>query len=95
MIEAMEFPTPEERRTYPLDCTVCMGPVIEDVVTLTYPVSRGSTSVRVITGVPEGTCKQCGETYLLAETVEEIDRILATPPEREDKHPVWSYAHGA
>ncbi len=71
-----------------------MGPVIEDVVTLTYPVSRGSTSVRVITGVPGELANSAARFTSWAETAE-IDRILATPPEREDKHPVWSYAHGA
>ncbi|MBA2726253.1 MAG: type II toxin-antitoxin system MqsA family antitoxin [Actinobacteria bacterium] len=95
MIDPMEFPQPDERKTYPPDCTVCMGTVAEDVVTLTYPVSRGSSAVQVVTGVTGGVCKQCGEIYLLAETVEEIDRILASPPEREETHPVWSYAHGA
>ena len=95
MIDRMKFPQPDERKTYPQDCTVCMGPVVEELVTLTYPVSRGSSAVQVVTGVPGGACKQCGEIYLLAETVEEIDRILASPPERQETHPVWSYAHGA
>jgi YgiT-type zinc finger domain-containing protein len=72
-----------------------MGPVGEQQVTLTYPVSRGSSAVQVVEGVPGGVCKQCGAIYLLAETVEEVDRLLASPPEREETHPVWSYAHGA
>lgn len=91
----MKFPEPPERKTYPHDCTVCIGTIVEDVVTLTYPVSRGSSSVQVVTGVPAGVCQQCGEMYLLAETVEDVDRILASPPERQETHPVWSYAHGA
>lgn len=95
MIEDMQFPDASERKTYPSECTVCLGPVVEEPATLTYPVSRGSSQVQVVTDVPAGVCKQCGETYLLHETVVEIDRILASPPEREETHPVWSYAHGA
>ena len=95
MIENMQFPKASKRKTYPSECTVCLGPVAEELATLTYPVSRGSSQVQVVTDVPAGVCKQCGETYLLHETVGEIDRILASPPEREETHPVWSYAHGA
>ncbi len=95
MISSMGFPEPHERKTYPAECTVCMGSVEEKHVTLTYPVSRDSTDVQVVAGVPAGVCSQCGEIYLLAETVEELDRILASPPEREETHPVWEYAHGA
>lgn len=95
MISHMRFPEPSERKTYPPDCTVCMGSVSEKQVTLTYPVKRDSTDVQVVTGVPAGVCTQCGEIYLLAETVEEMDRILASPPERQETHPVWEYAHGA
>jgi YgiT-type zinc finger domain-containing protein len=95
MIGPMDFPEPSERKTYPPDCTVCMGTVEEKLVTLTYPVRRDSTDVQVVAGVPAGVCPQCGEIYLLHETVEEIDRILASPPERQETHPVWEYAHGA
>lgn len=95
MISSMRFPEPHERKTYPSECTVCMGAVEEKHATLTFPVSRDSTDVQVVAGVPAGVCSQCGEIYLLAETVEELDRILASPPEREETHPVWEYAHGA
>lgn len=95
MISSMRFPEPHERKTYPSECTVCMGVVEEKRATLTFPVRRDSTEVQVVAGVPAGICAQCGEIYLLAETVEELDRILASPPEREETHPVWEYAHGA
>lgn len=95
MISPMNFPKPSERKTYPPDCTVCMGLVEEKRVTLTYPARRDSTDVQVVAGVPAGVCSQCGEIYLLAETVGELDRILASPPERQETHPVWEYAHGA
>ncbi len=89
------FPRSTDLKGYPVDCSVCMGTVVEEETVLTYPASRGSSAIQVITGVPGGVCKQCGEIYLLTETVEEIDRILALPPKREETHPVWSYAHGA
>lgn len=95
MMSGMRFPDPGERKTYPPDCTVCMGTVEEKLVTLTYPARRDSTDVQVVAGVPGGVCSQCGEIYLFAETVGELDRILASPPEREEIHPVWEYAHGA
>lgn len=95
MIVGMHFPEPSDRENYPPDCTICMGSVEEKLITLTYPVRRDTTGVQVVAGVPAGVCSQCGETYLLHETVERIDRILASPPEREETHPVWEYAHGA
>lgn len=90
----MHFGESHQRKSYPAECTVCMGGVEEKHATLTFPVSRDSTGVQVVAGVPAGVCSQCGEIYLLAETVEELDRILASPPEREETHPIWEYAHG-
>ncbi len=91
----MRFPESSDRETYPPDCSVCMGAVEEKRVTLTYPVRRDGSGVQVVTGVPAGVCSQCGEILLLAETVKELERLLASPPERQETHPVWEYAHGA
>lgn len=55
----------------------------------------GATKVRVIADVPAGVCDQCSEQYLLAETVEAIERLLASPPERHETVLVWEYAPGA
>ena len=46
----------------------------------------------MIDGVPAGVCEQCGEKYLLHEVVVELQRLLATPPTREEGVPVWQYA---
>jgi YgiT-type zinc finger domain-containing protein len=91
MISPMGLPEANESKTYPPDCSVCIGTVVEKLVTLTYPVRRDSTDVRVVAGVPAGVCSQCGQIYLLHETMTVIDRTLTLPPEREETHPVWEY----
>lgn len=88
----MEFPPVEQRKTYPRDCTVCLGPVVPKRVALTYPGKVTPTSVRMVDGVPAGVCEQCGERYLLHEVVVELEHLLATPPTREQTVPVWEYA---
>jgi YgiT-type zinc finger domain-containing protein len=88
----MEFPLPEQRQTYPSDCSVCLGPVVPKRVALTYPGRESRTKVRVVEGVPAGVCEQCGEKYMLHEVVVKLEHLLTTPPTREETMLVWEYA---
>lgn len=87
----MKFPPAEQRKTYPADCTVCLGPIVPKRVALTYPGKEMPTRVRVVDGVPAGVCEQCGEKYLLHEVVVALEQLLTTPPTREQAIPVWQY----
>ena len=91
----MKFPPAEQRKTYPPDCTVCLGPIVPKRVALTYPGKETPTRVRVVDGVPAGVCEQCGEKYLLHEVAVELEHLLTTPPTREETVPVWEYAGAA
>lgn len=89
-MEAMRFPRPEDRETYPQACDLCGGSVTERVVTLTLPDREGR--IRIIEGVPAGVCDQCHEKYLTVETSRAIDTLLAAAPVREEPVPVWEFA---
>jgi len=84
------FPPPTHRKRYPSQCHACRGHIVEGTVTLTYPDREGK--VRVIEGVPAGVCDQCHEQYFTVETSREIDRLLTSPPSRQEEVPVWEFA---
>jgi YgiT-type zinc finger domain-containing protein len=86
----MRFPAPEQRETYPEKCDLCGGRVTEQVVTLSLPDPDGK--IRIIHGVPAGVCDQCHEYYLTVETSREIDRLLASPPTKQETFSVWEFA---
>lgn len=86
----MRFPPPEERKTYPSQCSLCRGSIAEQIVTLPYVDRNGN--VRVIRGVPAGVCQQCHtEKWLTVESSRVIDELLAGPPHHQETISVWEF----
>jgi len=63
------------RKPKPQPCAVCarLG-LLTKLVTRSF--GRGA-SLLVIEGIPLHSCPHCGESYLTADTLHEIDRIRA------------------
>ncbi|HEY7676691.1 MAG TPA: type II toxin-antitoxin system MqsA family antitoxin [Candidatus Methylomirabilis sp.] len=53
-------------------CHFCRGDVVEQRVTIDY--RWGDAFLAVIRNVPAGVCQVCGEQYLKAEVVKEMER---------------------
>ncbi len=56
-------------------CFFCKGRVIRQRVTLDY---RWGDALAVITNVPAGVCRQCGERYLSSDVYKELERLAMT-----------------
>ena len=84
------FLAPAELKAYPSLCIQCGGPVGEDRVTLSLVGKDGR--VRLVRGVPAGVCRSCGEQYLRPEVTTHIERLLKTPPRRNEEVPAWDFA---
>ncbi len=54
-------------------CHFCGGEVLEKRVTIDY--RWGDKLMTIIENVPTGVCRICGEQYLKAEVVKEMERI--------------------
>ncbi len=63
-------------------CHFCGGEVVEQRVTVDY--RWGEALLAVIRNVPAGVCKVCGEQYLKAEVVKEMEGVARTPEEAEE-----------
>ena len=63
-------------------CHFCGGEVVEQRVTVDY--RWGEALLAVIRNVPAGVCQVCGEQYLKAEVVKEMERVAQTPEEAEE-----------
>ena len=63
-------------------CHFCGGEVVEQRVTVDY--RWGEALLVVIRNVPAGVCRVCGEQYLKAEVVKEMERVAQTPEEAEE-----------
>jgi len=61
------------RRTYH-KCHFCGGEVLEKRITVDY--RWGDELVAVIKNVPAGVCQVCGEQYLKADIVKEMERLV-------------------
>lgn len=63
-------------------CHFCGGEVVEQRVTVDY--RWGEKLLVVIRHVPAGVCQVCGEQYLKAEVVKEMEKIAHTQEEAEE-----------
>ncbi len=54
-------------------CSVCQATLKEKEVTYTQELEG---KVYVVSDVPALVCPQCGEQYLLADTVDEIQKVI-------------------
>jgi len=81
------------RKPYPTRCPICGGEVVERLVTLTY--SLGDDHTRIVSGVPAGVCRSCGEQYLTPQVTKRIEELLSAPPSSHQQIPVWDYAASA
>jgi len=61
------------RRIYH-ECHFCGGEVLEKRITVDY--RWGDELVAVIKNVPAGVCQVCGEQYLKADIVKEMERLV-------------------
>ena len=84
MSQTRGFP-PTDLKKYPSRCPLCGGPIIEQIVTLSYDQPDGT--VRLVHGVPAGVCDVCGERYLRPEVTTAIEGLLNDPPERHEQVP--------
>ena len=55
-------------------CHFCGGEVLEKRITLDY--RWGENLIAIIENVPTGVCQNCGEQYLKAEIVKEMERLV-------------------
>ena len=56
------------------NCHFCGGEVIERKMTIDY--RWGEDLIAIIEHVPTGVCQVCGEQYLKAEIVKEIEKVV-------------------
>jgi YgiT-type zinc finger domain-containing protein len=63
-------------------CHFCGGEVVEQLVTTDY--RWGPELLAVIRDVPAGICQVCGEQYLKAEVVKEMERVAHTQEAPEE-----------
>ena len=59
-------------RTYH-KCHFCGGEVVEEKITTDY--RWGEDLIAIIENVPTGVCQNCGEQYLKAEIVKEMEKL--------------------
>jgi len=63
-------------------CHFCGGEVVEQRVTVDY--RWGEALLVVIRHVPAGVCQVCGEQYLKAEVVKEMEKVAHAQEEAEE-----------
>ncbi len=63
-------------------CHFCGGEVVEQRVTVDY--RWGEAFLVVIRHVPAGVCRVCGEQYLKAEVVKEMERVAHSQEEAKE-----------
>ncbi len=54
------------------DCTYCGGEVVEKKIDYDY---RRSNQLMVVSNVPAGVCRQCGEKYFKPDILKKMDEI--------------------
>jgi len=54
------------------DCTYCGGEVVEKKIDYDY---RRSNQLMVVSNVPAGVCRQCGEKYFKPEILKRMDEV--------------------
>jgi len=72
-------------------CPLCGGALVKE--TITYEERRNG-ELYIFENVKALVCGQCGEEYLSAETLEEMDRVVreAREPTRKEEAPVFDLA---
>lgn len=63
-------------------CHFCGGEVVEQRVTVDY--RWGDEFLVVIRNVPAGVCQVCGEQYLKAEVVKEMEKVAHSQEEAKE-----------
>jgi len=63
-------------------CHFCGGEVVEQRVTVDY--RWGEAFLMVIRHVPAGVCQVCGEQYLKAEVVKEMEKVAHSQEEAKE-----------
>jgi YgiT-type zinc finger domain-containing protein len=56
------------------NCHFCGGEVVEKRITIDY--RWGKDFVAIVENVPTGVCQVCGEQYLKAEIVKEVEKLI-------------------
>ena len=64
------------------DCTYCGGEVVEQIIDYDY---RRENRLMVVTNVPEGVCRQCGEKYFKPQVLKRMDELYHGIFERNEK----------
>ena len=72
-------------------CPLCGGNLVEKMITYE---ERHNGQLYIFENLEALVCGQCGEEYLSAETLEEIDQIVreAREPTRKEEAPVFDLA---
>lgn len=72
-------------------CPLCGGILVEKTIT---HEERHNSQLYIFENVKALVCSQCGEEYLSAETLKEMDRIVreAREPTRKEEAPVFDLA---
>lgn len=72
-------------------CPLCGGALVEKTIT---HEERHNGRLYIFENVKALVCGQCGEEYLSAETLEEMDRVVreAREPTRKEEAPVFDLA---
>jgi YgiT-type zinc finger domain-containing protein len=63
-------------------CYFCGGEVVEERVTVDY--RWGTDLLAVVKNVPAGVCQSCGEHYLKAEVVKEMEKAVRSKEEPQE-----------
>jgi YgiT-type zinc finger domain-containing protein len=56
------------------NCHFCGGEVVEKKITIDY--RWGKDFVAIVENVPTGVCQVCGEQYLKANTVKDVEKLV-------------------
>ena len=64
------------------DCTYCGSEVVEQTIDYDY---RRKKNLTVVTNVPAGVCRQCGEKYFKPEVLKRMDSAYHGIFERHEK----------
>ena len=64
------------------DCTYCGGEVVEQTIEYDY---RRQKQLMVVSNVPAGVCRQCGEKYFKPDILKRMDSLYHGIFERHEK----------
>jgi YgiT-type zinc finger domain-containing protein len=64
------------------DCTYCGGEVVEEYIDYDY---RREKRLMVVSNVPVGVCRQCGEKYFKPDVLKRMDSLYHGIFERNEK----------